>query len=138
MIYDISKQIRNKQDYLAYFEYFNSLLKCGLLEEKLIIISRILVLVKGIQTNYLLDEQIKERIISQISETKNISKLSYELAISDIIEDLKSEADSPKKLNVKHKNYLGNDTFEAFVVKNLCNKEIVIQELQCFLETLKN
>lgn len=138
MIHDISKQIRNKQDYLAFFEYLNSLLKCGLIEEKLILFSLILVIVKGINTDYLLDEQIKETICSQINKTKNILKISYELAINDIIEDLKSRADSPKKLYVKHKSDPSNETYEAFVLKNLNDKNSFVQVLQFFLETLKN
>ena len=138
MIYDISKQLRNKKDYLAIFQYFNWLMQCGLIEEKQILTSLILIFVKGINADYLIDNEVKEKISELIGKTKNLSKLSYELAINDIIEDLKSEVDSPKKLNVKHKNDPNNETFEAFIVKNLKDNKQYVQVLEYFLETLKN
>jgi hypothetical protein len=83
-------------------------------------------------------DKVKEKIRSQIYLAKNISKLSYEVAINDVIEDLKSEADSPKKLNIKHKNDPSSEYYEAFVVRKLGDNELFIQVLESFLETLKN
>lgn len=138
MIYDISKHLRNKKDYLAYFEYFNDLMQWGLIEEKKILISLLLILVKGINTDYLIVEEVKLKIIESISKPKNLFKLSYELAINDIIEDLKSQTDSPKKLNVKHKNDPNNEMFDGFIIKNINDNKDYIQVLESFLENLKN
>ena len=109
----------------------------GIIEEKIVLTSFILILVKGINTDYILDKSIVNSFNEYIQKTKNTSKLTYEVAINDVIEDLNTEADNPKKLNVKLKNDTKSDIYEAFVIKSLNNKSDILKILDSFLDNLK-
>lgn len=118
-------------------EFYNILSLSGVLEEKLVLTSLILIFVKGINSDYLLDIKLADKIREQVNKTKNISKLTYEIAINDIIEDLKSGVDSPKKLNIKHKNDPNYEFYDCFVIKNIDDKLEFIQVFESLLELLK-
>jgi hypothetical protein len=118
-------------------EYHNILSLSGVLEEKLVLSTLILIFVKGLNADYLLEKTIEDKVKEHIEKTKNISKLTYEIAIKDIIEDLNSEDDSPKKLNIKHKNDPNYELYSCFIIKIMTDKDQNIKVLESLLEALK-
>jgi len=134
---DISKNMRSKDDYLRLMEFYNILSLNGVLEEKLVLTTLILIFVKGINRDYLLDKNLVDKIREQVNKIKNISKLTYEIAINDIIEDLNNKVDSPKKLNIKLKNDPNYEFYECFIIKEIKEKNEYIQVFESLLELLK-
>lgn len=138
MVIDITKHLRNKYDYLKLIEYYDILIQSGYLDEKLVLTCITIILIKGINMDYIQDKEVDSAIKDYISKTKDLSRLTYELAFNDIIEDLNSEADSPKKLNVKYNNDPNNEIYGALIIKRIIDNKVFIEVLESYLQILKN
>ena len=135
-LHDITKEIKSKKEFRNLINLFEFTIKNEYLDEKLILNGFILIIVFGINSGYILDEEINSCILKFIEKTKNTLKLTYELGIKDILDDIKSDTEPYKKLNIKLKHDLNSDLNEAYILRKEIKEKDVIDILLTYIASL--
>lgn len=108
----------------------------NILQEKTILSTILILLVKGINDGFILETSVIDKINQFFYDTKNQFKFFYKIAINNILDELMDDHNSLKKL-ITNQYEMTSELYPALLIKDLENKDNVISVFNSMLKNIE-